>query len=137
MCFIFSLLFWYFRFYAYFLFPLNFFFFLNIYKKIISKNDKYCWPSPNELAAFKLVARIWQDSNLKGIGIFMSNITVITLNKFGKRARGCCVHVFLVITFLLSHKSPGMKHCISKSGGIYTPHCIYANDMIAIEAFNV
>ena len=26
----------------------------------------------------------------------MSNITVITLNKFGKRARGCCVHVFLV-----------------------------------------
>ena len=27
----------------------------------------------------------------------MSNITVITLNQFGKRARGCCVHVFLVI----------------------------------------
>ena len=27
----------------------------------------------------------------------MSNITVITLNKFGKRARGCCIHVFLVI----------------------------------------
>ena len=27
----------------------------------------------------------------------MSNITVITLNKFGKRARGCCIHAFLVI----------------------------------------
>ena len=53
-------------------------------------------PSPNELAAFKLVAKFLQESNLKGIGIFMSNITVITLNKFGKRARVCCVHVFLV-----------------------------------------
>ena len=45
-------------------------------------------PSPNELAAFKLVAKFLQESNLKGIGIFMSNITVITLNKFRKRARG-------------------------------------------------
>ena len=27
----------------------------------------------------------------------MSKITVITLNKFGKRARGCCVYVFLVV----------------------------------------
>ena len=53
-------------------------------------------PSPNELAAFILVAKFLQESNLKGIGIFMSNITVITLNKYGKRARGCCVHVFLV-----------------------------------------
>ena len=42
-------------------------------------------PSPNELAAFKLVAKFLQESNLKEIGIFMSNITVITLNKFGKR----------------------------------------------------
>ena len=33
----------------------------------------------------------------------MSNITVITLNKFGKRARGCCVYVFLVITIMLVH----------------------------------
>ena len=53
--------------------------------------------SPNKLAAFKLVAKFLQESNLKGIGIFMSNITVITLNKYGKRARGCCVHVFLVL----------------------------------------
>ena len=53
-------------------------------------------PSPDELAAFKLVAKFLQESNLKGIGIFMSNITVITLNKYGKPARGCCVHVFLV-----------------------------------------
>ena len=54
-------------------------------------------PNPNELAAFKLVAKILQESNLKGIGIFMSNITVITLNKFGKRARGCwtCCRIFL------------------------------------------
>ena len=53
-------------------------------------------PSPNELAAFELVAKFLQESNLKGIGIFMSNITVITLNKYGKRARGSCVYVFLV-----------------------------------------
>ena len=58
-------------------------------------------PSPNELAAFKLVAKILQESNLKGIGIFMSNITVITLNKFDKRARGSCVHVFLRFIILL------------------------------------
>ena len=45
-------------------------------------------PSPNELAAFKFVAKFLQESNLKGIGIFMSNITVITLNKFRKRVRG-------------------------------------------------
>ena len=56
----------------------------------------------NELAAFKLVAKISQESNLKGTGIFISNITVITLNKFGKRARGCCVHVFLVISIVVS-----------------------------------
>ena len=38
----------------------------------------------NKLAAFKLVAKILQlESNL-GIGIFMSNITVIALNKFAK-----------------------------------------------------
>ena len=37
-----------------------------------------------------------QESNFKGIGIFMSNITVITLNRFGKWSRGCRVHVFLV-----------------------------------------
>ena len=54
-------------------------------------------PSPNELAAFKLVAKILQESNLKEIGIFICNITVITVNKFGKRARGCCVYVFLVL----------------------------------------
>ena len=29
--------------------------------------------SPNELAAFELVAKILQESNLRGIGIFMSN----------------------------------------------------------------
>ena len=45
-------------------------------------------PSPNELAAFKLVAKFVQESNLKGIGIFMIKVTVITLNKFGKWARG-------------------------------------------------
>ena len=45
-------------------------------------------PSPHELAAFKLVAKFLQESHLKGIGIFMNNITVITLNKFRKRARG-------------------------------------------------
>ena len=51
-------------------------------------------PSPNELAAFKLLAKFLQESNLKGIGIFMSNITVITLNKFGKRARGLlCIRI--------------------------------------------
>ena len=45
-------------------------------------------PSPNELAAFKLVAKFLQESNLKGIGILiMNNITVITLNKFRKWAR--------------------------------------------------
>ena len=43
---------------------------------------KFFEPSPNELAAFKLVAKILQESNLKEIGIFMGNITVITLNKF-------------------------------------------------------
>ena len=85
-------------------FPLNLFFFLNIYKKKIIKKrlvllsvkcfEHFCEPSPNELAAFKLVAKILQESNLKEI---ISNITVITLNKFGKRARGCCVHVFLVL----------------------------------------
>ena len=48
-------------------------------------------PSPNELAAFKL----------KGIGIFISNITAITLTKFGKRARGCCVHVFLDMWYIV------------------------------------
>ena len=59
--------------------------------------EHFLEPSPDELAAFKLVAKTLQESNLKGIGIFnMSNITVVTLNKFGKRARGCCVHVFLV-----------------------------------------
>ena len=31
----------------------------------------------NELAAFTLVAKFLQQSNLKGIGIFMSNITVL------------------------------------------------------------
>ena len=40
------------------------------------------------LAAFKLVGKFLQESNVKGIGIFISNITVNTLNKFGKRARG-------------------------------------------------
>ena len=35
------------------------------------------------------MAKILQVSNLKGIGIFFSNITVITLNKFGKHVRGC------------------------------------------------
>ena len=56
-------------------------------------------PSPNELAAFKLVAKFLQESNLKGIGMFMSNITVITLNKLRKRngREVCCVHVFLVL----------------------------------------
>ena len=34
------------------------------------------------------------------IGVFMSNITVITLNKFGKRTRGFRVHVFLVYTYV-------------------------------------
>ena len=29
----------------------------------------------------------------------MSNIIVIILNRFGKRVRGCCVHVFLVDIF--------------------------------------
>ena len=52
--------------------------------------------SPNKLAAFKLVAKFLQESNLKGIGIFTSNITVITLNEYRKRAKCCCVHVFLV-----------------------------------------
>ena len=32
----------------------------------------------------------------------MSNITVITLNKFGKRARGCCVHIFLLYIYILT-----------------------------------
>ena len=57
-------------------------------------------PIPNELATFKLIEKILQESNLKGIGIFTSNITVITLNKFDKWARGCCVHVFLVFRFI-------------------------------------
>ena len=33
----------------------------------------------NELAAFTLVAKFLQQSNLKGIGIFMSNITLLLL----------------------------------------------------------
>ena len=37
-----------------------------------------------------MASKILQQSNLKG------NITVITLDKFGKLARGCCVEVFLV-----------------------------------------
>ena len=39
-------------------------------------------PSPNELAAL-LIGSI-NLTRIKGIGIFMCNITVITLNKFGK-----------------------------------------------------
>ena len=39
----------------------------------------------------------------------MSNITVITLNKFGKRARGCCVHVFLV-TYTMITSQTGQTH---------------------------
>ena len=31
----------------------------------------------------------------------MSNTTVIALNKFGKLARGCCVHVFLVVPIII------------------------------------
>ena len=42
-----------------------------------------------ELAAFKLVPKFLQGSKLKGIAIFMSNITVITLNEFSKRGKGC------------------------------------------------
>ena len=53
-----------------------------------------CSPT-DELAAFKLVAKFVKESNLRGIGIFMCSITVITLNKFGKPARGCCGQVFL------------------------------------------
>ena len=49
--------------------------------------EQFFEPSPNELAAFKSVIFL-QESNLKGIGIFMSNIIVITLTKFRKRARG-------------------------------------------------
>ena len=30
----------------------------------------------------------------------MSNIAAIALNKFGKRARGCCLHVFLVFNLV-------------------------------------
>ena len=59
-------------------------------------------PSPNELAVFKLVAKFLQESNLKRIGIFMSNITVITLNKFRKRARGL-LHTRI--------SSPTVIHC--------------------------
>ena len=61
-------------------------------------------PSPNELAVFKLVAKFLQESNLKRIGIFMTNIT---LNKFGKRARGCCVYVFLVLISVAPQMSRG------------------------------
>ena len=44
---------------------------------------------PNELAAFKLEGKILEESNLKRIGIFMSNLTVITLyKKSSKRAMG-------------------------------------------------
>ena len=50
----------------------------------------------NILTAFKLVVKIVHESNLKGIGIFMINIIVITLKKSGKRERGRCIHVFLV-----------------------------------------
>ena len=42
--------------------------------------------------------------NFKGIGIFMINITVITLNTFGKLSRGCYVHVFLVVFMQLVYK---------------------------------
>ena len=55
---------------------------------IVECFEHFFEPSPNELAVFKLVAKLLQESNLKGIGIFMSNITVITLNKFRKRVRG-------------------------------------------------
>ena len=40
----------------------------------------------NELAAFKYLGKILKLSNLKGIAICMFNITVVTLNDFGKRA---------------------------------------------------
>ena len=69
----FFLLFWYFRFYAYFS-PLNWFFFLNIYKNKIKKRyvllsvkcfEHFLEHSPNELASFKLVAKFLQESNLK------------------------------------------------------------------------
>ena len=39
----------------------------------------------------------------------MSNITVITLNKFEKWARGCCVNVFLVSTEYRIHHFHRMK----------------------------
>ena len=66
----------------------------NIYKETISIVD--CEPSPNELAALLIGSINLTRIKFWGIGIFMSNITVITLNKFGKRARGCCIYVFLV-----------------------------------------
>ena len=50
-------------------------------------------PSPNELAAIKLVAKFLQEPNLKGIGIFMSNITVITLNNIAN-GRGVLAYTY-------------------------------------------
>ena len=58
--------------------------------------DHFFEPSPNELPTFELVAKILQESNLTRNGTFMSDITATTLNKLGKRARGCCIHVCLV-----------------------------------------
>ena len=52
--------------------------------------------SPNELAALLIGSINLTRIKLEGIGIFTSNITVNTLNQFGKQVRSCCVHVFLV-----------------------------------------
>ena len=43
---------------------------------------------PNELAAFKLEGKILEESNLKRIGIFMSNVIVITLQKIRETGEG-------------------------------------------------
>ena len=62
----------------------------------------------NELAAFKYLGKILKLSNLKGIAICMFNITVATLNDFGKRAgkgRGVLRIRLLVRVFLREHFS--------------------------------
>ena len=51
----------------------------------------------------------------------------ITLNKFGKRVRGSCVHVFLVYCWtgwsLLARKMADLAHAHKKRGHVVPPSC--------------
>ena len=72
----------------YLFFSFNFFFFFHIHKKKKNKKKvKYCWVWSSWCEAlgtlFRTLAYIFQELNLNRIGIFISNITVTTLNNLG------------------------------------------------------